>query len=126
MSSQRRDLDDRDGAAETLELDVAHRGRVDTVLDGGEHLVGHEDLTAGGDGAHPCRQVHDRADRGVLGAPVEADLTARGVADGDSDAEFQIVTASPPFGRQLRGPVPHGDGELDGLPRGVVEQDRDR
>ena len=78
--------------------------------------------SAGRHRAHARGEVHDRADRRVLGAPLEADLAAGGVADGDADAEREIVAAPAPLLRQVGGALPHRDREPHRVPRRVVER----
>ncbi|MFN8644886.1 MAG: hypothetical protein U0802_25655 [Candidatus Binatia bacterium] len=103
-------------------LAQARRGH--PVLHGRVHAVGDEDRAAGRDGTHARGEVHDRADRRVLGAPLEADLAARGVADGDADAEREVVAAPAPLLRQGRGALAHRDRQPHGIPRRLVERHR--
>src|SRR5439155_22636342 len=73
-------------AAESLQLDVADRRRVDHLLDRGVDALADHDLTGAGVRAQAGGEVRHRAERSVVVAPFESDPTEGGVAGLDADS----------------------------------------
>ena len=94
--------------------------RLDGILDRDQHPFAHQDLTGAGGVAQARREVRDRADRGVVRAPLETDPTDRREALRDPDPELKVVTEPLPVGGQLADAIPHRDPHPDGSQGRVV------
>src|SRR5262249_35222753 len=90
------DLVGRHRPMESLERQIADVIGLDLRLDESEDALADEDLAALGLVAQPRRQVGDAADRRIVEALVEADLTERGIADRNAHAEAERMAAPAP------------------------------
>ena len=89
-------VESRHGAAEALERELADGDGFDRVLDLGVEPLRDQHLPARGFVRQPRGKVRHAADRGVVGAALEADLPARRVAESDACAEVELIAALAP------------------------------
>src|SRR5438132_3485019 len=99
--AQRRDPERRDRLVEALQLDLAGRIRLDRILDRRMHAAAHEDLAALRHRREAESLNDDHSHGAVIEAALEADAAHRRVADGDPDAEPEVVATLLPAGLQL-------------------------